>query len=422
MLHARLFAEKPSYRAASLLPPPETSEPTIKASYDGDRTTDRPLIIQFCANDPEFLLAAAKIAQDQCDAIDLNLGCPQGIARKGNYGAFLQETPDLIYNLINTLHLELDIPVTAKMRVLETREKTLEYAKMVLSAGASILTVHGRRREQKGHNTGLADWNMIRYLRENLPPETVLFANGNILYNTDIEACLEATGADGVMSAEANLHNPAIFMPPSSSFDERFPRVDVVCRDYLDIVHSVVFGNGQEIVKLTQAATSQNASLIAFKSHMFRLLHAVFAVKENQYIRELLAKSTGRDFSTYVRVVEEVEKIVAVQLLKTPEIKENWDQIMEGSGGVGDSVRVLSIPWWRCQPFIRPSPEEALKKGALKESKKVRAAKEQKRPLDIQQDEAVIAEEGRKKLKTECEASLIERNEQSSEIDIKVAG
>ena len=38
---------------------------------------DRPLIIQLCGNDPDCLKKAAILFQDKCDAIDLNLGCPQ---------------------------------------------------------------------------------------------------------------------------------------------------------------------------------------------------------------------------------------------------------------------------------------------------------------------------------------------------------
>lgn len=256
MLHARLFKEQAKFRDAHFQPTKESlvsKEKSAAAPWlDGNPEIDRPLFVQFCANKPDDLLEAAQYVAPYCDAVDLNLGCPQGIARSGHYGAFLQEDWDTIHNLIKRLRDELSIPVTAKMRILETKEKTLEYAQMILSAGASILTVHGRRREQKSHNTGIADWAMIKYLRDNLPPETVLFANGNILNHSDVEPCLQATGVDGVMSAEGNLSDPTIFAKPPSDENSREYwrdptnpeiggyRIDGVLRRYLDIIHRYV--------------------------------------------------------------------------------------------------------------------------------------------------------------------------------------
>ncbi len=71
----------------------------IASGEEGNPSMDRPLLVQFCANDHEKLLASALVVQDHCDGIDINLGCPQDIAKKGKYGAFLQDDWDLIYKL-----------------------------------------------------------------------------------------------------------------------------------------------------------------------------------------------------------------------------------------------------------------------------------------------------------------------------------
>ncbi|KAH6998740.1 dihydrouridine synthase-domain-containing protein [Ilyonectria sp. MPI-CAGE-AT-0026] len=415
MLHARLYSEDEKYRKAHFQAVrPETSTPWL----DGNPSIDRPLFVQFCANDPTALLSAAKQVAPYCDAVDLNLGCPQGIARKGHYGAFLQEDQDLIFRLINNLHKELPVPVTAKIRLLETKEKSLAYAQNVLKAGASILTVHGRRREQKGHLTGLADWKMIRFLRDSLPPDTVIFANGNILQEGDLEKCLEATGADGVMSAEGNLSDPAIFSKPPPIGEEGREywrgkdgkggwRVDAVARRYINILHEHALGSeppkrrplflpGDDTEWITESAEDepsakrrkivgkkqdQGPNMGAVQPHLFHLLRHF--VSKHTDVRDMLAKSRAGDIDAYERVLEAVERKVAEGLIEyertdgasIAEPPREGEDLPEEESSAATMARCRR-PWWVTQAIIRPLPSEALKKGAITLSKKDRVKPE----------------------------------------------
>ena len=199
MFHARLFLEDARYRAEM-----------FDSAHDGNPAVgDRPLFVQFCANQPDTLLSAARLVEAHCDAVDINFGCPQGIAKKGNYGSFLMDDLPLIYKLINTLHKNLKIPVTCKIRRFDDEAKTLQYAKMCADAGASVLTIHGRTREHKGPSAPLADWGIIAKVRAHVGIPVI--SNGNIVTFADVEDCLEQTGCAAVMSAEWLRRNPALF-------------------------------------------------------------------------------------------------------------------------------------------------------------------------------------------------------------------
>ncbi|KAK7457213.1 tRNA dihydrouridine synthase [Stygiomarasmius scandens] len=352
MINAKMWADDThkNYRTANF---------DIASGEEGDPSIDRPLIIQFCANDPEKLLASAKMLEGHCDAVDINLGCPQDIAKKGRYGAFLMDDWDLVFRLINILHTNLSVPVTAKFRVFPTVEKTVEYAKMLERAGAQILTCHGRLKEQRGQYAGLADWSKIKAVKEAV--SVPVFANGNILFQSDIEECLRATGADGVMSAEGQLYNAALFAglsasSPSSTTSTSAPTT--TAHPPPEIQHPPHVDLALEYLSIVQSLKTRTA-VSAVKGHLFKLMRP--ALSRETDLRELLGKVKigGKDadvsydggaLQPYVDICLEMKKRMERDTIDASgKTIEELTTIDKATG-----LRVL--PHWLAQPYFRPPP------------------------------------------------------------------
>ena len=168
---------------------------------------ERPISIQLFDRRPEFLAEAAKKAVDQgADTIDINMGCPVNKITKNGGGSSLLRDPDTAARIIETVSAAVPIPVTAKTRIgwSEHDINAVDFARRLQSAGAQMLTLHGRTRSQ-GYN-GLADWSWIAKVKQALSIPVI--ANGDIFSVDAAIECLEQTQADGVMCSRGTLGYP----------------------------------------------------------------------------------------------------------------------------------------------------------------------------------------------------------------------
>lgn len=280
MIHSRLFIEQDNYRN--------------KFWTSGRK--ESPLIAQFCGYDPEVLLKACRLICKDVDGIDLNCGCPQNIARRGHYGAYLLEKEDVLLKIVRTLSSapDINVPICVKVRLLPSGvEDSLNLYRELVKAGASLICIHGRNRLQKGLNTGKADWDAIR--RAVLDPaiggKIPIFANGGISNLDDIASCLEHTQADGVMSSEAILEYPALFLESNI----RISRTKLA-REYLALARL----NPPDL-------GGQGNGIKCVRDHFHRMLHD--DLQQYSTIRELIGGAV--EYDLLEQALDQLEEIHA---------------------------------------------------------------------------------------------------------------
>lgn len=184
---------------------------SVKAR-DSEFTTsqgDRPLIMQFAANDAQTLADAACVVSPYTDGVDLNCGCPQRWAMAEGYGACLINKPELVRDMVRLVRNQVDNPtysVSIKIRIHKDLKRTVDLCQKAEAAGVSWVTVHGRTAEERHQPV---HYDAIRTIKDSLSVPVI--ANGDIKYLRDVESTHQLTGVDGVMAARGLLANPALF-------------------------------------------------------------------------------------------------------------------------------------------------------------------------------------------------------------------
>jgi tRNA-dihydrouridine synthase 1 len=166
----------------------------------------RPVVAQLGGNDPEIMCAAARILEPYCDAVDVNLGCPQDHAKDAHIGGYLTQARrdwPLVEQIVSSLVAALSVPVHVKIRLCSTASMTPELAVRLARAGASVIALHARHVSARRRRHGPAELQWVTAIREALDNEdlrtTSVISNGNVRTLTDCTANLQTTGAAGVM-------------------------------------------------------------------------------------------------------------------------------------------------------------------------------------------------------------------------------
>lgn len=171
---------------------------------------ERPLVQQIFGADPKIMAESARIIDTEFkpEGIDINMGCPVYKITSNFNGASLMKDVDLATSIVREMKKVISVPLSVKIRAgWSKHDECIAFAKALEQAGADLITVHGRTKEQ-GYS-GLSDREAVKKVKEavSIP---VLY-NGDVFTAEDYFSALQQTGCDGVLIARGGLGNPWIF-------------------------------------------------------------------------------------------------------------------------------------------------------------------------------------------------------------------
>lgn len=186
-----------------------------------------PMAVQLFGCEPAFMAEAARmleaneyvgcVSQVPPSAIDINMGCPVRKVTGNGEGSALLKDPKLAGEIVKAVVEAVSLPVTVKIRAGwdSTCINAPEVARIIEDAGASMVCVHARTREQM-YEPGV-DRSVIAAVKQAV--SIPVLGNGDIYTAADALSMMEETGCDGVMVARGAMGNPWVFSEICAALD-----------------------------------------------------------------------------------------------------------------------------------------------------------------------------------------------------------
>ena len=181
---------------------------------------ERPIGSQLFGSEPQIMADAAKKALEFCpDFIDINMGCPAPKVAGNGGGSALLKDIDLAEKIVAAVVKAVDVPVTVKMRTGWDSDNIVapELAKRCESAGAQLITIHGRTRTQM-YSPGV-DYKTIADVKKAVKIPVV--ANGDVTDGKSAKHMYETTGCDFVSVGRAAQGNLFVFEEINAYMENR---------------------------------------------------------------------------------------------------------------------------------------------------------------------------------------------------------
>lgn len=256
---------------------------------------ERPVGIQIFGHDINSMVAAARyVEKAHPDFIDLNYGCPvKKVVNKGA-GAALLKNPEHMLKMTRAIVEAVDLPVTVKTRLGWDMDSIIieKLAEPLQETGISALTIHGRTRSQL--YKGIADWSMIKKIKENPNIEIPIIGNGDIDSAEKAKYALDHFQPDALMIGRAAIGNPWIFsqvrtylekgfIPPEPDLHERVK----VCRGHL-IQEMALKGERSAVIEMRKNYSGYFKGVQNFKPFKLKLMKAETKEELDNIFAEIL--------------------------------------------------------------------------------------------------------------------------------------